>query len=121
MQQLRDMEEVCYEKVLIQLKEGHQVMVFVHARNSTVRTAMALQEMAKNQGDIMYFAPNQSADYGSAEKQAANTVKALRIPGGEFCILHTPNPNTKANPNVTVMKHLSYQIQLNYCEVIIAL
>ncbi|XP_038655200.1 activating signal cointegrator 1 complex subunit 3 isoform X1 [Scyliorhinus canicula] len=69
MQQLHDMEEVCYEKVLIQLKEGHQVMVFVHARNSTVRTAMALQEMAKNQGDIMYFAPNQSADYGSAEKQ----------------------------------------------------
>ncbi|XP_062896378.1 activating signal cointegrator 1 complex subunit 3 [Mobula hypostoma] len=69
MQQLRDMEEVCYEKVLEKLKEGHQVMVFVHARNSTVRTAMALQEMAKNRGEIMYFEPNQSADYGSAEKQ----------------------------------------------------
>ncbi|XP_072409240.1 activating signal cointegrator 1 complex subunit 3 [Chiloscyllium punctatum] len=69
MQQLHDMEEVCYEKVLMQLKEGHQVMVFVHARNSTVRTAMVLQEMAKNQGDIMYFLPNQSADYGLAAKQ----------------------------------------------------
>ncbi|XP_059501244.1 activating signal cointegrator 1 complex subunit 3 [Stegostoma tigrinum] len=69
MQQLHDMEEVCYEKVLVQLKEGYQVMVFVHARNSTVRTAMLLQEMAKNQGDIIYFAPSQSADYGSAEKQ----------------------------------------------------
>ncbi|XP_060705593.1 activating signal cointegrator 1 complex subunit 3 isoform X3 [Hemiscyllium ocellatum] len=69
MQQLHDMEEVCYEKVLMQLKEGHQVMVFVHARNSTVRTAMVLQEMAKNQGDTMYFLPNQSADYGLAEKQ----------------------------------------------------
>uniref|UniRef100_A0A4W3HS74 Activating signal cointegrator 1 complex subunit 3 n=1 Tax=Callorhinchus milii TaxID=7868 RepID=A0A4W3HS74_CALMI len=69
MQQLHDMEEVCYDKVVEQLKGGHQVMVFVHARNSTVRTAMALQEMAKNRGEIMYFLPKHGPDYGSAEKQ----------------------------------------------------
>uniref|UniRef100_A0A8C6SMC7 Activating signal cointegrator 1 complex subunit 3 n=1 Tax=Neogobius melanostomus TaxID=47308 RepID=A0A8C6SMC7_9GOBI len=68
-QQLHDMEEVCYNKVLEQVKAGHQVMVFVHARNATVRTAMALIEMAKNYGDICVFQPDQGPDYGQCEKQ----------------------------------------------------
>lgn len=68
-QQLHDTEEVCYNKVLDQVKAGHQVMVFVHARNATVRTAMALIEMAKNYGDICVFQPDQGPDYGQCEKQ----------------------------------------------------
>ncbi|XP_073445599.1 activating signal cointegrator 1 complex subunit 3 isoform X3 [Dendrobates tinctorius] len=68
-QQLHDMEEVCYENVLKEIRAGRQVMVFVHARNSTVRTAMALRELAKNNGHILYFLPNQGSDYGHAEKQ----------------------------------------------------
>uniref|UniRef100_A0A8C7XEW1 Activating signal cointegrator 1 complex subunit 3 n=1 Tax=Oryzias sinensis TaxID=183150 RepID=A0A8C7XEW1_9TELE len=46
-----------------------QVMVFVHARNATVRTAMALIEMAKNHGEICFFQPDQGSDYGQCEKQ----------------------------------------------------
>ncbi|KAM9852705.1 activating signal cointegrator 1 complex subunit 3 [Aulostomus maculatus] len=68
-QQLHDMEEVCYNKVLEQVKAGHQVMVFVHARNATVRTAMGLIEMAKNQGETCFFQPDQGPDYGQCEKQ----------------------------------------------------
>ncbi|CAJ1061882.1 activating signal cointegrator 1 complex subunit 3 [Xyrichtys novacula] len=68
-QQLHDMEEVCYNKVLEQVKAGHQVMVFVHARNATVRTAMGLIEMAKNHGEICFFQAEQSAEYGQCEKQ----------------------------------------------------
>ncbi|KAI1885583.1 hypothetical protein AGOR_G00205300 [Albula goreensis] len=68
-QQLHDMEEVCYEKVLEQIRAGHQVMVFVHARNSTVRTAMSLIEMAKNRGESMFFQADQGPDYGQCEKQ----------------------------------------------------
>ncbi|KAM3614996.1 uncharacterized protein V6R79_021978 [Siganus canaliculatus] len=68
-QQLHDMDEVCYNKVLEQIKAGHQVMVFVHARNATVRTAMGLIEIAKNQGEICYFQPDQGSDYGQCEKQ----------------------------------------------------
>ncbi|MCJ8728529.1 hypothetical protein PDJAM_G00005490 [Pangasius djambal] len=68
-QQLHDMEEVCYDKVLEQIKAGHQVMVFVHARNSTVRTAMTLIEMAKNRGESSFFQPEQGPDYGHCEKQ----------------------------------------------------
>ncbi|KAI4871234.1 hypothetical protein NFI96_019754 [Prochilodus magdalenae] len=68
-QQLHDMEEVCYDKVLEQIKAGHQVMVFVHARNSTVRTAMSLIEFAKNRGESSFFQPDQGPDYGHCEKQ----------------------------------------------------
>ncbi|XP_012665836.1 activating signal cointegrator 1 complex subunit 3 [Otolemur garnettii] len=69
MQQLNNMDEVCYDSVLKQVKAGHQVMVFVHARNATVRTAMSLIERAKNCGQISWFLPTQGPDYGHAEKQ----------------------------------------------------
>ncbi|KAM4772205.1 activating signal cointegrator 1 complex subunit 3 [Rhinophrynus dorsalis] len=89
-QQLHDMEDVCYENVLKEIRAGRQVMVFVHARNSTVRTAMALRELAKNNGHITYFLPNQGPDYGQAEKQVQRSRnKQLRelFPDG-FSIHH---------------------------------
>lgn len=49
-------------------------MVFVHARNSTVRTAMTLIEMAKNRGELSFFQAEQGADFGHCEKQVSNTV-----------------------------------------------
>ncbi|XP_021060227.1 activating signal cointegrator 1 complex subunit 3 isoform X1 [Mus pahari] len=69
MQQLNNMDEVCYESVLKQVKAGHQVMVFVHARNATVRTAMSLIERAKNSGQISCFLPTEGPEYGHALKQ----------------------------------------------------
>lgn len=47
-------------------------MVFVHARNATVRTAMSLIERAKNSGQISCFLPSQGSEYGHAEKQVGN-------------------------------------------------
>ena len=44
-------------------------MVFVHARNATVKTAMSLRELASNYGDLSYFQPEQSPRLGQAEKQ----------------------------------------------------
>lgn len=46
-------------------------MVFVHARNATVRTAMGLREKAKNNGHICHFLSPQGSDYGQAEKQVS--------------------------------------------------
>ena len=37
------MGEVCYRKVMASLKAGHQVMVFVHSRRDTVKTAKMLK------------------------------------------------------------------------------
>ena len=42
------MNDVCYDKTVEFLRKGKQVMVFVHARNSTVKTGMTLKEMAQN-------------------------------------------------------------------------
>ncbi|KAL5010843.1 hypothetical protein ScPMuIL_013148 [Solemya velum] len=72
-QQMLETNNVCYEKVLTQVKKGYQVMVFVHARNDTVRTSNVLCEMAKNNGDSMMFLPEQSQRYGDALKHIARS------------------------------------------------
>lgn len=49
-------------------------MVFVHARNATVRTAMGLRDKAKNNGHICHFLSPQGSDYGQAEKQVIDNL-----------------------------------------------
>ena len=46
-----------------------KVMVFVHARNETVRTANVLCEMAKNNGQGEIFTANKSPRLAEALKQ----------------------------------------------------
>lgn len=46
-----------------------QVMVFVHARNATVKTALNLRERANNKGDIDLFLCDQNAQFGAMEKK----------------------------------------------------
>jgi len=48
-----------------------KVMVFVHARNETVRTANVLCEMAKNSGQILMFYADKSAKSAEALKQVS--------------------------------------------------
>ena len=43
-------------------------MVFVHARNATVRTANVLREMAGQKNELGFFAPKDSAQAGLAIK-----------------------------------------------------
>jgi len=45
-----------------------QVMVFVHARNATMRTAMVLKEMALQHNQLKAFEPEESAAVGQARK-----------------------------------------------------
>jgi activating signal cointegrator complex subunit 3 len=45
-----------------------QVMVFVHARNATVRTAMVLKEMALQHNQLKIFEPNETGAVGQAMK-----------------------------------------------------
>jgi len=60
-----------------------QVMVFVHARNATVKTAMSLRELATNYGDLQLFQPEQTPRLGQAEKQVSSIVVAYMV-----CIMH---------------------------------
>ena len=72
------------------LHRFRQTMVFVHARNETVRTAMYLAESARNHGDEQYFTATPGAQYGDAAKHVDKSRnKQLRelFPAG-FAIHH---------------------------------
>ena len=58
----------------------NQVMVFVHARNETVRTSTILRDTAKNNGDIKIFLPDQTVQYGDALKNVSFMPHVLILP-----------------------------------------
>lgn len=66
LRQIQEMDNVCYEKVVDLVQKGHQVMVFVHARNATVRTANVLKEMALQKGQLKFFEAPDSSSLGQA-------------------------------------------------------
>mmetsp|Transcript_22044 Transcript_22044/g.47942 ORF Transcript_22044/g.47942 Transcript_22044/m.47942 type:complete len:2140 (-) Transcript_22044:37-6456(-) len=51
-QREKKMDEVCYEVAADALRNGHQVMVFVHSRKGTGTTAKALGEHAAMEGEL---------------------------------------------------------------------
>jgi len=55
-----------------------KVMVFVHARNETVRTASVLCEMAKHNGQITMFAADKSTKAAEALKQVQFLIGLLK-------------------------------------------
>ncbi|CAK1360656.1 Antiviral helicase SLH1 [Cercospora beticola] len=63
-----NIDNVAFEKVKDMLECGHQVMVFVHSRKDTVKTARTLFEMATEQGLTDLFDPSLSEDYTQALK-----------------------------------------------------
>ncbi|CAL1701424.1 unnamed protein product [Somion occarium] len=54
-QSRKNLDKVAYEKVAELVREGHQIMVFVHARKETVKTALALKESAMVDGLLDEF------------------------------------------------------------------
>ena len=61
-----NMENTAFDKVRDMLEQGHQVMVFVHSRKDTVKTARQLYEMATEQGMADLFDPSQHEGYSNA-------------------------------------------------------
>lgn len=43
-------DKATFEKLKILIEQGHQVMIFVHARKETVKTATTMREMCKEEG-----------------------------------------------------------------------
>ncbi|XP_072381205.1 activating signal cointegrator 1 complex subunit 3-like isoform X2 [Diabrotica undecimpunctata] len=54
------MDNVCYEKVVQFVREGHQAMVFVTSRNATASVAKKLIEIAQVKGTLPLFEPEKS-------------------------------------------------------------
>lgn len=55
-QQKLQMIEICFDKALKSIREGNQIMIFVHSRKDTANTAKALIDMAKEKGMERAFA-----------------------------------------------------------------
>ncbi|OXA58136.1 Activating signal cointegrator 1 complex subunit 3 [Folsomia candida] len=73
LEQQRQMDVCCYDKVFEKVTKKHQVMVFVHARNATVKTAENLIEQASRYGQLEIFQVKPGdetgrSDYGKALK-----------------------------------------------------
>lgn len=51
MQSKKNLDRVTFQKVAELVAQGHQVMVFVHARKETVKTALALREASVLEGN----------------------------------------------------------------------
>ncbi|KAI6164750.1 Sec63-domain-containing protein [Pisolithus thermaeus] len=51
----RNLDRVTFEKVSELVKQGHQVMVFVHSRKETVNAAFALKDAATAEGSLLDY------------------------------------------------------------------
>eukprot|EP01134_Creolimax_fragrantissima_P000312 CFRG0312T1 len=69
MSRLRDMNDVCYQKVSENVRAGEQVMIFVHSRKDTVATGRAMIDLAMSYGDMDYYDPTVIDGYSAAAKQ----------------------------------------------------
>lgn len=49
------MHEICYNKVIDSLRQGHQAMIFVHSRKDTGKTADKLVELARKNDGLELF------------------------------------------------------------------
>ena len=47
--------EICYDKALIQRKNSNQMLIFVHSRAETGKTAKALRDIALERDELSYF------------------------------------------------------------------
>ena len=74
-------------------------MVFVHARNATVKTGMTLLEMAQNRGCTEAFLPDDSPQYGVAQKAMSKSrnKQLLELFNGGFGCHHAGMLRTDRN------------------------
>ncbi|THV08678.1 Sec63-domain-containing protein [Dendrothele bispora CBS 962.96] len=63
-QSKKSLDTVTFQKVSALVEQGHQVMVFVHARKETVKTAIALKEAALMEGNSENFSCEDHPQWG---------------------------------------------------------
>ena len=74
-----NIEVIAFEKVKSMLEKGHQVMVFVHSRKDTYKSAMSLYEQAQKDISMNLFDPQGHERYEQAVRDIKNTrAKELR-------------------------------------------
>ena len=78
-QSKENLEQTAFEKVCDMLRMGHQVMVFVHSRKDTFKTAKDLYERAMHDLSTDLFDPTGHPDYDNAVRDMKSSrAKELR-------------------------------------------
>ena len=67
------MNDITYKKALDRVKKGYQVMVFVHSRKDTAKTAKTIMEMAQQEGTEGVFSAREHPQYDSQERLVAKS------------------------------------------------
>ncbi|CAK9057204.1 unnamed protein product [Durusdinium trenchii] len=67
--QMAKLNEICYEAVIEQVRKGHQVMVFVHSRGDTYKTADTLAQMANDHQQLGFFDMRTHMQFGYFQQQ----------------------------------------------------
>lgn len=94
-----NLDQVSFEKVKDMLERGHQVMVFVHSRKDTVKTARTFFEMALEQGCADLLDPTGHEEYTQALRDMKTSKgRELRelVPKG-FGTHHAGMPRSDRN------------------------
>ncbi|KAL6624933.1 Sec63-domain-containing protein [Neocallimastix californiae] len=82
------MDDICFERVIDLVKQDKQVMIFVHSRKETVKTAQKLREYATAEGHMGLFDMKDSdAHYAclkDVQKSRNNELKDLFMSGLSF-------------------------------------
>ncbi|PRT56048.1 Antiviral helicase SLH1 [Wickerhamiella sorbophila] len=58
-QALENIDQVAYDSLLENVEKGFQVMVFVHSRKDTAKTARTFRAIAQDRGELSLFLPDQ--------------------------------------------------------------
>lgn len=115
-----NLEEVSFDKVMEMIKQGHQIMVFVHSRKDTVKTARNYMKMIRDQFYDNYFDCKDSEKYNFFEKEMGkNRNKDTReLFTGGFGVHHAGM--SRSDRNITEKMFLAGVIKVLVCTATLA-
>uniref|UniRef100_A0A7S4W4W0 RNA helicase n=1 Tax=Ditylum brightwellii TaxID=49249 RepID=A0A7S4W4W0_9STRA len=68
--------EICYEKALVQRRNDNQMLIFVHSRAETGKTAKALRDLALERDELSHFVREGGATEEILKEEHANVKNA---------------------------------------------
>ena len=82
------MNEIAFEKCVDAVKRGRQVLVFVHSRKETAKTAQAIAEIARKEGQLGLFTVAPLSPDSSQTVESTSLMKGRKLGGKDLSSLY---------------------------------